>query len=160
MSSSENHSPSKFSREGIFKPDPVRLIGFNPDRGHRAASKIERSQSGGSSPHGKVAPSGPRLAFSHSALIGGLTLAILFPGIFAWTALRQESADFLQPWEPSWAGDHLTRKSFTNRVYWAQRAINTGSTTIPMSLVDAYLDRDVPIIQVYGSTETAPIVNT
>lgn len=38
------------------------------------------------------------------------------------------------------------------------RAINTGSTTIPMSLVDAYLDRGVPIIQVYGSTETAPIV--
>ena len=37
------------------------------------------------------------------------------------------------------------------------RAINTGSTTIPMSLVDAYLDRGVPIIQVYGSTETAPI---
>ena len=38
------------------------------------------------------------------------------------------------------------------------RAINTGSTTIPMSLVDAYLGRGVPIIQVYGSTETAPIV--
>lgn len=37
------------------------------------------------------------------------------------------------------------------------RAINTGSTTIPMSLVDTYLDRGVPIIQVYGSTETAPI---
>lgn len=38
------------------------------------------------------------------------------------------------------------------------RAINTGSTTIPMSLLDAYLDRGVPIVQVYGSTETAPIV--
>ena len=38
------------------------------------------------------------------------------------------------------------------------RAINTGSTTVPMSLLDAYLDRGVPVIQVYGSTETAPIV--
>ncbi len=37
------------------------------------------------------------------------------------------------------------------------RAINTGSTIVPMSLIDAYLDRGVPIIQVYGSTETAPI---
>ncbi|MEE2995980.1 MAG: long-chain-fatty-acid--CoA ligase [Pseudomonadota bacterium] len=38
------------------------------------------------------------------------------------------------------------------------RAINTGSTTVPLSLIDAYQDRGVPIIQVYGSTETAPIV--
>ena len=38
------------------------------------------------------------------------------------------------------------------------RAINTGSTTVPPSLLDTYLDRGVPIIQVYGATETAPIV--
>ncbi|MGB0630698.1 MAG: class I adenylate-forming enzyme family protein, partial [Alphaproteobacteria bacterium] len=38
------------------------------------------------------------------------------------------------------------------------RTINTGSTTVPLSLLDAYQDRGVPIIQVYGSTETAPIV--
>ena len=37
------------------------------------------------------------------------------------------------------------------------RAINTGSTTVPMSLLDSYLDRGVPVIQVYGTTETAPI---
>ncbi|MBC6437558.1 MAG: GNAT family N-acetyltransferase [Rhodobacteraceae bacterium] len=48
-----------------------------------------------------------------------------------WTALRQNSARFLQPWEPSWASDHLTRKGFTSRVYWAQRAINQGSA-IPL----------------------------
>ncbi|MGX9355311.1 GNAT family N-acetyltransferase [Roseobacteraceae bacterium S113] len=45
----------------------------------------------------------------------------------AWTSLRVESRDFLTPWEPVWANDHLTRKSFTNRVYWASRAINQGS---------------------------------
>ncbi|MEM1273390.1 MAG: GNAT family protein [Pseudomonadota bacterium] len=44
-----------------------------------------------------------------------------------WTALRQLSASFLQPWEPSWASDHLSRKSFTNRVYWASRAVSQGS---------------------------------
>ena len=38
------------------------------------------------------------------------------------------------------------------------RTINTGSTTVPLSLVDAYHARGVPIIQVYGATETAPIV--
>jgi [ribosomal protein S5]-alanine N-acetyltransferase len=45
----------------------------------------------------------------------------------AWTALRDGSRGFLMPWEPSWAADHLTRKSFTGRVYWAQRAVTDGS---------------------------------
>lgn len=39
-----------------------------------------------------------------------------------WTALRLASEGFLTPWEPRWAEDHLTRKSFTNRVTWAQRS--------------------------------------
>lgn len=52
----------------------------------------------------------------------------------AWTALRETSRDFLTPWEPTWANDHLTRKSFTNRVYWAQRAISNGSA-LPLFLV-------------------------
>jgi ribosomal-protein-alanine N-acetyltransferase len=52
----------------------------------------------------------------------------------SWTALRQDSRDFLQPWEPVWASDHLTRKSFTNRVYWAQRSISNGSA-VPLFLI-------------------------
>lgn len=44
-----------------------------------------------------------------------------------WSALRHQSRDFLTPWEPVWASDHLTRKSFTARVYWAQRSVNQGS---------------------------------
>ncbi len=51
-----------------------------------------------------------------------------------WTALRRESADFLMPWEPAWAVDHLSRKSFTNRVYWAARAISQGSA-LPLFLI-------------------------
>ena len=50
-----------------------------------------------------------------------------------WSGLRKESADFLVPWEPAWAADHLSRKSFTNRVYWANRAIGSGSA-IPLFL--------------------------
>ncbi|CTQ48260.1 GNAT family N-acetyltransferase [Jannaschia donghaensis] len=45
----------------------------------------------------------------------------------AWAALRESSATFLQPWEPEWAADHLSRKSFTNRVYWASRSHGQGS---------------------------------
>ncbi len=51
-----------------------------------------------------------------------------------WSALRQQSRDFLTPWEPSWADDHLTRKSFTARVYWAQRSVNQGSA-VPLFVV-------------------------
>ncbi len=51
-----------------------------------------------------------------------------------WTALRRDSRDFLTPWEPTWAPDHLSRKSFTNRVYWAQRAISQGNA-MPLFLI-------------------------
>jgi len=51
-----------------------------------------------------------------------------------WSALRRESAEFLTPWEPLWAADHLSRKGFTNRVYWAQRALGQG-TALPLFLI-------------------------
>ncbi len=52
----------------------------------------------------------------------------------AWTGLREDSAEFLKRWEPIWAADHLTRKGFTNRVYWAQRSVTNG-TALPMFLI-------------------------
>jgi len=52
----------------------------------------------------------------------------------AWAALRDASREFLSPWEPTWAPDHLTRKSFTNRVYWANRSITNGSA-LPLFLI-------------------------
>lgn len=52
----------------------------------------------------------------------------------SWAALRRDSQEFLVPWEPEWADDHLTRKAFTNRVYWAARSIANGSA-MPLFLV-------------------------
>jgi fatty-acyl-CoA synthase len=37
------------------------------------------------------------------------------------------------------------------------RALTTGSTQVPQPLVDAVTARGVPVLQVYGSTETSPI---
>ncbi|WP_417523007.1 GNAT family N-acetyltransferase [Marinovum sp.] len=51
-----------------------------------------------------------------------------------WSSLRDSSRDFLTRWEPTWSSDHLSRKSFTNRVYWSQRAITNG-TAMPLFLV-------------------------
>jgi len=52
----------------------------------------------------------------------------------AWTALREDSAEFLKRWEPTWAPDHLTRKGFANRVYWSQSSVSNGSA-LPMFLI-------------------------
>lgn len=52
----------------------------------------------------------------------------------AWVALRDASREFLAPWEPNWAEDHLSRKGFTNRVYWAKRSLASGSA-LPMFLI-------------------------
>ncbi len=37
------------------------------------------------------------------------------------------------------------------------RAVTTGSTQVPQQLVDALAARGVPVLQVYGSTETSPV---
>lgn len=52
----------------------------------------------------------------------------------AWAALRETSRDFLTPWDPAWAEDSLSRKAFTNRVYWATSAEASG-TALPLLLV-------------------------
>ena len=52
----------------------------------------------------------------------------------AWAELREMSADHLIPWEPVRAEDHLSRKAFTNRVYWAGRADAQG-TALPLMMM-------------------------
>ncbi len=51
-----------------------------------------------------------------------------------WAQLRQVSAGFLKPWEPTWSRDHLSRKSFSTRVYAAHRAMLSGSG-LPLFLI-------------------------
>ena len=52
----------------------------------------------------------------------------------AWSGLRKASSDHLMPWEPVWSHDHLSRKAFTNRVYWAGRT-ETNGTALPLLLI-------------------------
>jgi len=52
-----------------------------------------------------------------------------------WVELRRESQAFLQPWEPAWSRDHLSRKAFSTRVYSASRAVETG-TGVPLFLIE------------------------
>jgi len=48
---------------------------------------------------------------------------------------------------PAWAATSLA----------SLRAVTTGSTQVPQHLIDAFTQRGVPVLQVYGSTETCPI---
>jgi ribosomal-protein-alanine N-acetyltransferase len=43
-----------------------------------------------------------------------------------WAALREESRDFLQPWEPLWPADDLTRAAYRRRLAAYTRDIETG----------------------------------
>lgn len=40
-----------------------------------------------------------------------------------WSALRRAAHAALQPWEPRWAADHLSERSFRRRVAWSDREI-------------------------------------
>ena len=43
-----------------------------------------------------------------------------------WSSLRETSRAFLEPWEPTWAVDHLTRKAFSDRVRWSRQSAEDG----------------------------------
>lgn len=57
-------------------------------------------------------------------VLGGERVYLRAPEIAdydAWATLRAVSRDHLQPWEPSWAEDALTRDGFRRRLVWFER---------------------------------------
>ena len=52
----------------------------------------------------------------------------------AWAGLRRLSCEFLAPWEPEWARDHLSCNGFADRVRWARRSVANGSA-VPLFLI-------------------------
>lgn len=56
-----------------------------------------------------------------------------------------------------------TIQAVTEHPAWAEtdlsslKAVSTGSSIVPQHLIDRLLARNVPVLQVYGSTETCPI---
>jgi ribosomal-protein-alanine N-acetyltransferase len=57
-----------------------------------------------------------------------------------WAALRARSRDFLQPWEPTWPADDLTRAAFRRRLAAYAREIEAG-TGFPFFVFRAEDDR-------------------
>lgn len=52
-----------------------------------------------------------------------------------WADLREGSRDYLQPWEPAWAVDDLTRVAFKRRLAIYQREMELGSA-YPFFILD------------------------
>ncbi|HEX8168712.1 MAG TPA: AMP-binding protein [Beijerinckiaceae bacterium] len=51
----------------------------------------------------------------------------------------------------------IEHRAFAETDLSSLRALTTGSTAVPKPLIDAFEGRGVPVLQVYGSTETCPI---
>ncbi|HEX6959216.1 MAG TPA: GNAT family protein [Ferrovibrio sp.] len=61
---------------------------------------------------------------SMAAVLSGEALYLRPPSASdydAWAMLRAVSRDHLQPWEPTWAEDSLTRDGFRRRLLWFER---------------------------------------
>ncbi|MBI3436847.1 MAG: AMP-binding protein [Proteobacteria bacterium] len=51
----------------------------------------------------------------------------------------------------------IEHERWSNCALSGLRAVTTGSTQVPQYLIDAFVGRGIPVLQVYGSTETCPI---
>jgi [ribosomal protein S5]-alanine N-acetyltransferase len=63
-------------------------------------------------------------------VIRGQDVYLRYPRIIdyqSWSHLRQESREFLTPWEPSWASDELTKGAFRRRIKRYQRETRLDS---------------------------------
>ncbi|QDF39360.1 long-chain fatty acid--CoA ligase [Bradyrhizobium symbiodeficiens] len=82
--------------------------------------------------HARFAPDTALAAIEHERP----TLTVMVPAIIQ--AVSEH---------PAWAAADLS----------SLKAVATGSTIVPSHLIERFVARDVPVLQVYGSTETCPI---
>ncbi|UCH73167.1 MAG: AMP-binding protein [Rhodospirillales bacterium] len=83
----------------------------------------------------------------HQRFVPGATLAAIAGDRPSLTVLVPAQMTALFD-DPGWATADLS----------SLRLVTTGSTTVPVPLIRRLHERGVPVIQVYGATETAPVV--
>ncbi len=68
----------------------------------------------------------------------------------AWAALRGTSRDFLEPWEPRWSKDELTRGAWRKRMqqYNCERARGTGQTFLIFECASSALAGGISLINI------------
>ncbi|MGI9510012.1 MAG: class I adenylate-forming enzyme family protein [Geminicoccaceae bacterium] len=71
--------------------------------------------------------------------------------------LIAETAPTLTVLVPAMMKALIDHPSFERADLSSLRLITTGSSLVPVPLIQAFHERDIPVVQVYGTTETAPI---
>lgn len=102
--------------------------------------------------------------------VGGLNIQTL-PALYCGAEVRLEprfdpdaTLDAIDAWQPTlMVLVPATISALTASPRWPQtdlsslRCVTTGSTDVPAAVISALHERGVPVIQIYGSTETGPI---
>ena len=102
--------------------------------------------------------------------VGGLNIQSL-PALLGGAAVRLQRAfdagqflDDVEEWQPTWTvlvpaalAAVSAHPRFSEADLSSLRGIMTGSSPVPAAVTRPYFDRGLPVGQIYGSTETAPI---
>ncbi|WP_419946086.1 class I adenylate-forming enzyme family protein [Candidatus Poriferisodalis sp.] len=102
--------------------------------------------------------------------VGGLNIQTL-PALLGGAAVRLQRAfdaglflDDVEEWQPTWTvlvpaalAAVSGHPRFPTADLSSLRGIMTGSSPVPAAVTRPYFDRGLPVGQIYGSTETAPI---
>ena len=57
---------------------------------------------------------------------------------------------------PTILGAMVTHENWAKTDLSSMRLFSIGSTDVPVALIRAVHDRQIPVVQIYGATETAP----
>ncbi len=87
---------------------------------------------------------------------GTLVLHPVFDVESAYRSIRHDQINHLVL-VPTQIGAMIENDNWKSADFSSVRAISTGSTTVPRRLIEKVHQRGIPLIQVYGSTETAPL---
>ena len=102
--------------------------------------------------------------------VGGLNIQTL-PALLGGAGVRLQRAfdagqflDDVEMWQPTWTvlvpaalAAVSAHPRFAGADLGSLRGIMTGSSPVPTAVTQPFFDRGVPVGQIYGSTETAPI---
>ena len=112
----------------------ARRSGGGAARAGRRTRPIARRSRGGWRPEATSGAELPPRAFRRSRPSGSSCGCPRWATMPRGRSCAASGESFLRPWEPTWSQDHLTRRAFRNRVYWAWRARDEGRA-LPLFLI-------------------------
>ncbi len=172
--------PDCFSAPGTARPrrgtpaHPVLLAYTSGTTGHPKGALLDQaamSANAVNSTHAHDLTSQDRVLTTIPLFhVGGLNIQTL-PALLGGAAVRLQRAfdagqflDDVETWQPTWTvlvpaalAAVSAHPRFAGADLSSLHGIMTGSSPVPAAVTQPYFDRGLPVGQIYGSTETAPI---